>query len=82
MLVSLPLRTHCSKLIPFADPHVGHLYTLVLTDILKRWQQLLGNRAFMLTGTDEHGLKVQQAAALAEIEPKTFCKSGANSFKV
>lgn len=39
-------------------PHVGHLYTLVLTDILKRWQVLLGRKAILCTGTDEHGMKV------------------------
>lgn len=39
-------------------PHVGHLYTLVLTDILKRWHALLGTRSILVTGTDEHGMKV------------------------
>jgi hypothetical protein len=39
-------------------PHVGHLYTLILTDIIKRWQQLKGKQAILCTGTDEHGLKV------------------------
>jgi hypothetical protein len=40
------------------EPHVGHLYTIVLADILKRWQVLLGRDAKLLTGTDEHGMKV------------------------
>jgi methionyl-tRNA synthetase len=44
-----------------AAPHVGHLYTMVLTDIIKRWQVLKGKQAIMLTGTDEHGLKVRTA---------------------
>lgn len=39
-------------------PHIGHLYSLVLADILKRWQVLRGNRAILCTGTDEHGMKV------------------------
>lgn len=39
-------------------PHVGHLYTIVLTDILKRWQLLRGRKAILCTGTDEHGMKV------------------------
>ncbi len=39
-------------------PHIGHLYTLVLTDILKRWQVLRGKKAILCTGTDEHGMKV------------------------
>jgi methionyl-tRNA synthetase len=42
-----------------AAPHVGHLYTMVLTDIIKRWQVLKGRKALLLTGTDEHGLKVR-----------------------
>lgn len=42
-------------------PHVGHLYTMVIADIMKRWQVLLGNTdAQLLTGTDEHGMKVLQ----------------------
>lgn len=41
-------------------PHIGHLYTLVLTDILKRWQVLRGKKAILCTGTDEHGMKVGQ----------------------
>jgi hypothetical protein len=41
-----------------AAPHVGHLYTMVLSDIIKRWQVLKGKNALLCTGTDEHGLKV------------------------
>ncbi|KAL8672959.1 MAG: hypothetical protein Q9168_002592 [Polycauliona sp. 1 TL-2023] len=40
------------------DPHVGHLYTIVLTDVLKRFQALKGRKAILCTGTDEHGMKV------------------------
>ncbi|KAB8337078.1 hypothetical protein FH972_021382 [Carpinus fangiana] len=64
-----------------AAPHVGHLYSMVLTDILKRWQQFLGNEAFLTTGTDEHGMKVQQAATKAGSDPKSFCDKGADVFK-
>lgn len=39
-------------------PHVGHLYTMILADILKRWRVLLEEDAKLLTGTDEHGMKV------------------------
>jgi methionyl-tRNA synthetase len=45
-----------------AAPHVGHLYTMVLTDIVKRWNVLRGEKAIMCTGTDEHGLKVRTLA--------------------
>ncbi|KAF2474750.1 uncharacterized protein BDR25DRAFT_322910 [Lindgomyces ingoldianus] len=54
---------------------------MVLTDILKRWQQLKGNKAILCTGTDEHGLKVQQASAKAGIDPKPFCDKGSEIFK-
>ncbi|KAF2877831.1 methionyl-tRNA synthetase-like protein [Massariosphaeria phaeospora] len=64
-----------------AAPHVGHLYTMVLTDVLKRWQQVKGTRALLCTGTDEHGLKVQRASAKAGIEPKLFCNKGAAIFR-
>lgn len=65
-----------------AAPHVGHLYTMVLTDALKRWQVLQGREAILCTGTDEHGMKIQQAASLSGIPPKEFCDSGAKVFKV
>lgn len=40
-------------------PHVGHFYTMVIADIIKRWRVLLGEKdAQLLTGTDEHGMKV------------------------
>ena len=43
-------------------PHIGHAYTTVTADALARWHRLLGEDVFFLTGTDEHGLKVQRAA--------------------
>ena len=49
-----------------AAPHIGHLYTLVLTDILKRWNVLLGRKSILVTGTDEHGMKVCYRAICAE----------------
>ncbi|KAF8862832.1 hypothetical protein BDZ45DRAFT_645473 [Acephala macrosclerotiorum] len=64
-----------------AAPHVGHFYTMVLTDILKRWQVLKGKNAILCTGTDEHGMKIQQAAAKANTPPKEFCDITAETFK-
>jgi methionyl-tRNA synthetase len=64
-----------------AAPHVGHLYTMVLSDVLKRWQTLKGKDAILLTGTDEHGMKIQQASAKAASDPKAFCDKGAEVFK-
>lgn len=63
-----------------ADPHIGHMYSMVLADVLKRWQTLLGRKALLCTGTDEHGLKVQQAAARAGVPPKQFCDENASVF--
>lgn len=54
---------------------------MVLTDILKRWQVLQGRIAILCTGTDEHGMKIQQAAAQANLPPKEFCDLTAETFK-
>ncbi len=51
-------------------PHIGHAYTTVAADVLARYHRLLGHRTFFLTGTDEHGQKVQQAAAKAGVDPQ------------
>ncbi|KAK1814243.1 methionyl-tRNA synthetase [Friedmanniomyces endolithicus] len=64
-----------------AAPHVGHMYTLILTDVLKRWQELKQRKSILVTGTDEHGMKIQQAAAKAGVPPKEFCDRGAEVFK-
>ncbi len=51
-------------------PHIGHSYTTILADVLARYHRLLGDPTFFLTGTDEHGQKVQQAADKAGITPQ------------
>jgi methionyl-tRNA synthetase len=53
-------------------PHIGHGYTTVATDALVRYQRLCGERVFFLTGTDEHGLKLQRAAREAGKDPREF----------
>ena len=50
-------------------PHIGHAYTTVTADALARWHRLLGDDVFFLTGTDEHGLKVQRAAEANGLTP-------------
>lgn len=61
---------------------MGHLYTIVLTDILKRWAILLGDQnATLLTGTDEHGMKIQKAAHKAKTDVKLFCDQHARQFQ-
>jgi hypothetical protein len=65
-----------------AAPHVGHLYSMVLADVIKRHAELRGEKAILLTGTDEHGMKIQRAAEKANSDPKSFCDKGAETFKV
>ncbi|KAI5306662.1 hypothetical protein KEM56_007723 [Ascosphaera pollenicola] len=66
-----------------AAPHVGHMYNMVLADTLKRWHVLQGDKdAKLLTGTDEHGLKIQQAAAAQGMEPQALCDQNCQTFKV
>ncbi|CCG82481.1 Probable methionyl-tRNA synthetase, mitochondrial [Taphrina deformans PYCC 5710] len=64
-----------------ARPHVGHLYTLVLTDVLKRYRIFTGCEAVMLTGTDEHGMKIQSAAHKAKLAPQQFCDEVSEVFR-
>ena len=52
-------------------PHIGHAYTTVLADVLARCQRLFGRDTWFLTGTDEHGQKVQEAAAKLGVAPQT-----------
>ncbi|KAJ0334369.1 hypothetical protein COL5a_000426 [Colletotrichum fioriniae] len=64
-----------------ASPHVGHMYSMLLADVLKRWQVLKGRTAILCTGTDEHGSKVQQAAAKQGVPAKEFCDTTAEKFR-
>ncbi|NIO49102.1 MAG: methionine--tRNA ligase [Candidatus Aminicenantes bacterium] len=50
-------------------PHIGHTYTTIIADALSRFQKLLGNKTFFLTGTDEHGQKVEKAATERGLKP-------------
>ena len=62
-------------------PHIGHAYTTVAADVLARYWRLRGRDVFFLTGVDEHGQKVQQAAAKAGIDPQTHCDKLAPQFQ-
>jgi methionyl-tRNA synthetase len=64
-----------------AKPHLGSLYSTVLADITKRWNQLYGKDTFLLTGTDEHGQKIVLAAEKAGKKPQEFVDSFINSYK-
>ncbi|MCO6430564.1 MAG: methionine--tRNA ligase [Deltaproteobacteria bacterium] len=54
-------------------PHIGHAYTTVVADILNRYHKLFADDSFFLTGTDEHGQKVQNAAKARGLEPLAHC---------
>lgn len=55
------------------DPHLGHAYELVLTDVIARYQRMIGNDVYFLTGLDEHGQKVQQSAKRLGVNPLDLC---------
>jgi methionyl-tRNA synthetase len=61
-------------------PHIGHAYTSIAADVLARWMRLEGREVFFLTGTDEHGQKVAQAAAAAGMDPQAFVDGLAAEF--
>jgi len=64
-----------------AKPHIGHAYTTIAADILSRWHKLNGDDVFFLTGTDEHGLKIQKKAQEAGMEPQKFVDGISAEFK-
>ena len=61
-------------------PHIGHAYTTILADVLARFHRSAGEEVFFLTGLDEHGLKVQQAADKKGISPQQHCDEMAPRF--
>jgi methionyl-tRNA synthetase len=62
-------------------PHIGHAYTTIAADVLARYWRLRGRDVFFLTGLDEHGQKVQQAATKAGIDPQAHCDKLAPQFQ-
>ena len=62
-------------------PHIGHAYTTLACDTIARFARLDGRRVWFLTGTDEHGQKVEKAAAAAGLEPQTFTDRVAGRFR-
>jgi methionyl-tRNA synthetase len=62
-------------------PHLGHAYTTVACDVLARFKRLDGYDVKFLTGTDEHGLKIKQAAEKAGIDPQTFTDTVSQNFR-
>ena len=55
-----------------AEPHLGHTYTTVIADTLARFHRVRSGETFLVTGTDEHGDKIAEAAAAAGVSPRTY----------
>jgi methionyl-tRNA synthetase len=66
---------------PSANPHVGHAYQKIVADVLFRWHKLLGDDVWFLTGTDEHGKKIQDAAEKSKKTPKKFVDELSKKFE-
>jgi len=64
-----------------ARPHIGHAYTTIVADVLARRHRLLGDDTFFLTGTDEHGQKIERSAEAAGIPPQQFADQVSKSFE-
>ncbi len=66
---------------PNAKPHIGHAYEKIIADMLARWHELNGEDTFFLTGTDEHGQKIEKTAKEAGKTPKKFVDEMSEHFK-
>jgi methionyl-tRNA synthetase len=66
---------------PNGKPHIGHAYELIATDAMARFQRLDGRDVFFLTGTDEHGQKMQQTARAEGIEPAALAERNSSEFR-
>ena len=66
---------------PSGKPHMGHAYSSIVADIFARFKRLEGYNVFFLTGTDEHGQKIQKEAEKNKKEPKIFCDEISETFR-
>ena len=66
---------------PSGNPHIGHCYTTVACDSIARYRRMQGYDVMFLTGTDEHGLKIEQKAAEKGVSPKEYVDEIAEIFK-
>lgn len=62
------------------EPHIGHAFEKILTDIISRHYKKRADKVFMLSGTDEHGIKIQKTAKTLGITPKELCDKNAGAF--
>ena len=63
-----------------ARPHIGHAYSTIVADVLARRHRLLGDDVFFLTGTDEHGQKIERSAAAGGVPPQEFADTVSKTF--
>ena len=66
---------------PSAKPHMGHAYSSIVTDVFARFKKIDGFKVYFLTGTDEHGLKIQRASEENKMNPSDFCDKISKTFK-
>ena len=66
---------------PSGEPHMGHAYSSIIADVLARFMRNDNNNVFFLTGTDEHGLKIQKAAEKNNSDPLSYCDKISQIFK-
>jgi len=66
---------------PSGKPHMGHAYSSIIADVFARFKKIDGYNVYFLTGTDEHGLKIQREAKKNNKDPKTFCDELSVTFK-
>ena len=66
---------------PSGKPHMGHAYSSIVADIFARFKRLEGYNVLFLTGTDEHGQKIQKEAEKNNKDPKTFCDDLSEKFR-
>ena len=65
---------------PSAKPHMGHAYSSIIADFFARFKRISGFNVYFLTGTDEHGQKIQRAAENKKMNPKDFCDEISKTF--
>ncbi len=66
---------------PSAKPHMGHAYSSIVADFFARFKKITGNEVYFLTGTDEHGQKIERAAKENNKNPMEFCNEISQTFK-
>ena len=66
---------------PSGSPHMGHAYSSIIADVIARFKKSDNHNVYFLTGTDEHGLKIQNAAKKNNLEPLIFCNKISKVFE-